>query len=79
MAWKQLDLNSIENLRGILKDKIADKQHSSTEHLRQDLIHDFLTLVNNMLRRIKAIINVRGGHNKYWNVHTLSIIRSSLK
>ena len=68
------DLNPIENLWYILKDKVAEKQPLSAEHLRQVItdvwVHEITpelcsNLVSSMPRRIQAVINAKGGHTKY--------------
>ena len=68
------DLNPIENLWDILKDKVADKQPTSAKHLQEvikeswvkDLTREYCsTLVASMPRRLQAVIEAKGGHTKY--------------
>ena len=68
------DLNPIENLRDILKDKVADKQPTSAKHLQEvikeswvkDLTREYCsTLVASMPRHLQVVIEVKGGHTKY--------------
>ena len=68
------DLNPIENLWTIMKDKVADKQPSSAQNLKQAIKDVWVTditqeycefLVSSMPRRIQAVIDSKGGHTKY--------------
>ncbi|KAI0217548.1 hypothetical protein LSAT2_030687, partial [Lamellibrachia satsuma] len=68
------DLNPIENLWTIMKDKVADKQSSSAQNLKQAIKDIWVTeitreycesLVYSMPPRIKAVIDSKGGHTKY--------------
>ena len=64
------DLNLIENLWTIMKDNVAYKQPSSAENPRQvvevwvtEITQEYgKTLVSNMPRRIRAVINSKEGH-----------------
>ena len=69
-----LDLNPIENLWEILKNKVADKQPSSAKDLEdatkevwiRELSPDYCcTLAESMLRRLEIGIKNNGGHTKY--------------
>ena len=68
------DRNPTENLWKILKDKIAEKQPTSTKHLCEMITLVWVTeitraycqaLVHSMPSRIEAVIKNRGGHTKY--------------
>ena len=68
------DLNPIENLWDILKDKVANKQSTSAKHLQEvikeswvkDLTREYCsTLVASMPRRLQAVFEAKGGHTKY--------------
>ena len=68
------DLNPIENLWTIMKDKVADKQPSSAQNLKQAIKDVWVTeitqeycesLVSSMPRRIQAVIDSKRGHTKY--------------
>ena len=68
------DLNLIEKLWDILKDKVANKQLTSAKHLEEvikeswvkDLTQEYcLTLVASMLRCLQTIIEAKDGHTKY--------------
>ena len=68
------DLNPIDNLWTIMKDKVADKQPSSGKNLKQAIKDVWATeitqeycepLVSSMPRRIQAVIDSKGGHTKY--------------
>ena len=69
------DPNSIENLWTTAKDKAADKQPSSAQHLKQAIKDVMVTdvipryydsQVSSMSRRTQAVIGSKGGHTKYW-------------
>ena len=68
------DLNPIENLWTIMKDKVADKQPSSAQNLKQAIKDVWVTeitqeycesLVSSMPHRIQTVIDSKGGHTKY--------------
>ena len=68
------DLNPIENLWTIMKDKAADKHPSSAQHLKQAIKDVLVTeitqeycefLVSSMPRRIQAVTDSKGCHTKY--------------
>ena len=68
------DLNPIENLWTVMKDKMAYKQTPSAENLRQaskevwitEITHEYCeSLVSSMPRRIQAVIDIKGAHTKY--------------
>ena len=68
------DVNPIKNMRDTLKNKVAFKQSSSVEHLRQvikepwvkELTREYCsTLMRSILPRIQAVIDACGGHIKY--------------
>ena len=65
------DLNQIDNMWTILKDKVAYKQPSIAKKLRQVIKEVWITeitqdyykyLVSSMPRRIQAVIDSKGGH-----------------
>ena len=68
------DLNTIENLLEVLKNKVADKQPSSAEDLK-DVIKEVwicelspvycCTLVESMPRSLEMVITNHDGHTKY--------------
>ena len=67
------DLKPIENLWTIMKDKVADKQPSSAQNLKQAIKDVWVTeitqeycesLVSSMPRRIQAVIDSKEGHTK---------------
>ena len=67
-------LNLIENLRAILKDKVADKHTNSAKDLEtaikriwtQKITAEYCkNLVYNMRCCLQAVITNKGGHNKY--------------
>ena len=68
------DLNPIENLWKLLKDKIAEKQPTSAKHLCKIIKEVWVmemtpaycqTLIHSMPSRIEAVIKNGGGHTKY--------------
>ena len=68
------DLNPIENLWEVLKNKVADKQPSSAKHLKDAIKEVWIcelssaycrTLVESMPRRLEMVIKNNGGHTKY--------------
>lgn len=68
------DLNPIENLWSLMKDKVAEKQPSSLSCLEKAIKDVWVTeisqdycksLVNSMPRRLQMVIQNKGGHTKY--------------
>ena len=68
------DLNPIENLWSILKDKVSEKQPTSAKMLEQaikevwvrELSNEYCqSLVESMPRRLEAVIKAKGGPTKY--------------
>ena len=68
------DLNPIENLWTVMKDKVAEKQLSSLPNLCRAMKEVWVkeiskeycaNLVNSMPRRLAAVIQNNGGHTKY--------------
>ena len=68
------DLNPIENVCSLLKNKVADRQTTSTQEMETAIkllwIHNITpeycrNLVDSMPRRLQAVLNNRGGHTKY--------------
>ena len=66
-----------------MKDKVAYKKPSSTENLWQAIKEVWVTeitqkysesLASSMTRRIQAVIDSKGGHTKYRNVVTLTLL-----
>lgn len=75
MEWPSMspDLNPIEHLWGILKRKVEERNPSSKEQLKKIISDEWKKispdvcskLVSSMPRRIKAVIENKGGHTKY--------------
>ena len=68
------DLNPIENLWAILKDKVADELPTSAKDLEmaikriwtQQITAEYCKhVVHSMLCRVQAVIKNKGGHTKY--------------
>lgn len=68
------DLNPIENLWTVLKDKVADKQPACLESMIAAIKATWVleitptycrTLIESMPRRLMAVIKNKGGHTKY--------------
>ena len=68
------DLNPIENLCSLLKNKVTDRQPTSAQEMEMTIqlvwIHEITpeycrNLVESMPRRLQAVLNNRGGHTKY--------------
>ena len=68
------DLNPIENLWTVMKDKVAEKQPSSLPYLCRAIKEVWMkqiskeycaNLVNSMPRHLAAVIQNKGGHTKY--------------
>ena len=74
LAWKQPDLNPIENLWTILKNKVSEGQPNNAKMLEQAIkevwVRDISlaycrNLVESMPRRLEAVIKAKGGPTKY--------------
>ena len=76
LEWpgNSLDLNPIENLWTNMKNKVSEKQPLSGAELLKaikevwvkEIFKEYCqSLIESMLRRIKAVIKNRGGHTKY--------------
>ncbi len=69
------DLNTIEHLWGILKQKVEERKVSNLHQLRDIIMEEWkrtpvLTceaLVNSKPKRVKAVLENNGGHTKYWH------------
>ncbi len=67
------DLNPIEHLWGILKQKMEERKVSSIHQLRDVLMEECKrtsvatceALVNSMPKRVKAVLENNGGYTKY--------------
>ncbi len=68
------DLNPIENLWTVLKDKVAEKQPTSIDNFKSAIAEVWVkeitqeycqNLVHSMPRQIKAVIANKGGNTKY--------------
>ncbi len=66
------DLNPIEHLWGILKQKVEERKVSNNHQLRDVFMEEKKTpvatceaLVNSMPKRVKAVLENNGGHTKY--------------
>ena len=68
------DLNSIENLWTVLKDKVSEKQPTNTKELKEaikavwvlELSDEYCqSLVESMPKRLEAVIKAKGGTTKY--------------
>ena len=78
MDWLSMspDLNPIEHLWGILKQKVEVCKVSNICQLPDVVIEEWKSisvatceaLVNSMLRRVKAVLGNDGGHTKYWQL-----------
>ncbi len=77
MDWPSMspDLNSIEHLWGILKQKVEEHKVSNIHQLRDVVMGEWKrtpvatceALVNSMPKRVKAVLENNGGHTKYWH------------
>ena len=75
MAWPSLspDLNPIEHLWGILKQKVEERKVFNIHQLCDAVINGWKrvpvatceALVNYMPKRVKAVLENNGGHTKY--------------
>ncbi len=75
MDWPSMfpDLNPIENLCGILKQKVEKRKVSNIHQLRDVIREEWKrtpvatceALVNSMPKRVKAVLENNGGHTKY--------------
>ena len=67
--WNSPDLNPIENLWKVVKDKVADRQPSNAKALedaeKEISVEYCQSLISSMPRRIQEVIRNRGGHTKY--------------
>ncbi len=69
------DLNPIEHLWGILKQKVEERKVSNIHQLRDVITEEWKrtpvatceALVNSMPKRVKAVLENNGGHTKYWH------------
>ena len=68
------DLNPIENLWTLMKNKVSEKQPTSGAELVKVIKEDWVkeiskeycqSLIDSMPRRIEAVIKNKGGHTKY--------------
>ncbi len=74
MDWPSMspDLNRIEHMWCILKEKVEERKVSNIHQLR-DVIMEWKrttvatceALVNSMPKRVKAVLKNNGGHTKY--------------
>ena len=69
-----IDLNPIENLWHIFKNKLEEKQCKNLEEMKAEIRHIWhteitrelcKTLARSMPNRLQAVINANGGHTKY--------------
>ncbi len=77
MDWPSMspDLNSIEHLWGILKQKVEEHKVSNIHQLRDVVMEEWKrtsvatceALVNSMPKRVKTVLENNGGHTKYWH------------
>ncbi len=74
MDWPSMspDLNPIEHLWGILKQKVEERKVSNIHQLRDVVMEEKRTpvatceaLVNSMPKGVKAVLENNGGHTKY--------------
>ncbi len=75
MDWPSMspDLNPIEHLWGILKQKVEECKVSNIHQLRDVIKKEWKrtpvapceALVNSMPKRVKAVLENNGGHTKY--------------
>ncbi len=68
MDWPSMspDLNPIEHLWGILKQKVEERKVSNIQWKRTP-VATCEALVNSMPKRVKAVLENNGGHTKYWH------------
>ncbi len=77
MDWPSMspDLNPIEHLWGILKQKGEERKFTNIHLLRDVIMEEWKrtpvatceALVNSMLKRVKAELENNAGHTKYWH------------
>ncbi len=75
MDWPSMspDLNPIEHLWGILKQKMEERKVSNIHQLRDVVMKEWKrnpaatceALVNSVHKRVKAVLENNGGHTKY--------------
>ncbi len=75
MDWPSMspDLNPIEHLWGILKQKVEEHKVSNIHQLRDVVMEEWKrnpvatceALVNSVPKRVKAVLENNGGHTKY--------------
>ncbi len=75
MDWPRMsaDLNPVEYLWGILKQKVEECKVSNNHQLRDVIMEERKrnpeatceTLVNSMFKRVKTVLGNNGGHTKY--------------
>ncbi len=75
MDWSSMspDLNPIEHLWGILKQKVEEHKVSNIHQLCDVVMEEWKrtpaatceALVNSMLKRVKTVLENNGGHTKY--------------
>ncbi len=77
MDWPSMspDLNPIEHLWVILKQKVEECKVSNIHQLRYVVMEEWKrtpvatcdTLANSMPKRVKVVLENNGGHTKYWH------------
>ncbi len=77
MDWPSMspDLNPIEHLWDILKQKGEERKFTNIHLLRDVIMEEWKrtpvatceALVNSMLKRVKAVLENNAGHTKYWH------------
>ncbi len=77
MDWPIMspDLNPIEHLWGILKQKVEERKVSNIHQLHDVVMEEWKrtpvasceALVNSMPKRVKAVLENNGGRTKYWH------------
>ncbi len=75
MDWPSMspDLNSIEHLWGLLKQKVEERKVSNIHQLRYVLMEEWKrtavasceALGNSITKRVKVVLENNGGHTKY--------------
>ena len=79
------DLNPIKNLWAEMNDLVAEKQPSGGKALIEtikevwvkDISVDYCKLlIASMPHRLQAVIKVKGGHTKYWNLFFVTVLYS---
>ena len=75
MGWPSMstDLNPIEHVWGILKQKVEEHKVSNIHQLRDVVMEEWKrtrvatceALGNSMPKRVKAVLGNNGGHTKY--------------